>query len=151
MVQKPPPPADTSLLYFLPTAATVLNEKPSSEPQNAGSGCEAESRSLPKDSAVGELRRANQLAGASQLAGPGKSHKQALFWRELFRNPSYKTVFAETTLLLSLPLNEMPQMDLGTNCPFSSGRRWHTTLALGQPVPPQLRLYGPECYRNRFV
>jgi len=38
---------------------------------------------------------ASQSAGASQLTRLGESHKQPLFGRELFRNPSYKTVFAK--------------------------------------------------------
>lgn len=151
VVQRPPPPANTSLLYFLPTTATVLTEKPSSTLKTAGSGCEAACRSLLTDS---RRRRAVtcQPASRSQPAGgAGQEPQASSVLKRAFQESLPQDSLCRDYAALSFPRSETPQMNRGTNYPFSRGRRWRTTLTLGQPVPLQRRVYGSECYRNRFV
>lgn len=72
VVQKLPPPVNTSLLYFLPTKATIQNEKPVSKLKNAVSGYKAESRSLLKDGRFSRAVTCQPVSRSQTADGAGQ-------------------------------------------------------------------------------
>lgn len=138
------PPLHTSLLHFLSTKAPVLKEKPISKLKNAASDSKAESRAA----RVAELWCAKQWAGARQLMGLGKSHKQALCAGS----------FSGILLLRSLckRLNCCCLCHWMKSCRGTSEQNILSVSANAgtQPLhsgPAQRRVYGSECYKNGFV
>lgn len=121
-----------------------LKEKPISKLKNATSDPKAESWA----DRGAELWRAKQWAGARQLMGLGKSHKQALCAGS----------FSGILLLRSLckRLNCCCLCHWMKSCRGTSEQNILSVSANAgtQPLqsgPAQQRVYGSECYKNGFV